>query len=150
MATQLEWDLRFLKRAKEVSEWSKDPSTQVGAVIVSPDRKKIFTGYNGFPSKMEDRIDWYAKREEKYERVIHGEMNALILAASNVEGYTLYTWPFMSCHRCFVHMAQAGIVRFVSPVISGEAEKRWGAALAKTRQYAQEMSLVLEEVACNF
>ena len=28
------WDARYLKIAKDVSEWSKDPSTKVGAVIV--------------------------------------------------------------------------------------------------------------------
>lgn len=150
MATQAEWDQRFLKRAKDVSEWSKDPSTQVGAVIVSPDRKKIYTGYNGFPGKMEDRPEWYSDRTEKYERVIHGEMNALILAGANVEGYTLYTWPFMSCHRCFVHMAQAGIVRFVSPKLTEEAAMRWGTALDRTRQYAREMQLSVEEIDVNF
>ena len=28
------WDERYLRLAKEVSTWSKDPSTQVGAVAV--------------------------------------------------------------------------------------------------------------------
>jgi hypothetical protein len=33
------WDRRFLGLAAEVAGWSKDPSTQVGAVIVRPDRR---------------------------------------------------------------------------------------------------------------
>ena len=28
------WDTRFLKLAKEIATWSKDPSTQVGAIAV--------------------------------------------------------------------------------------------------------------------
>jgi deoxycytidylate deaminase len=35
MQKQLKWDLRFLKIAQETSEWSKDPSTKVGAVITN-------------------------------------------------------------------------------------------------------------------
>jgi len=33
---------------------SKDPSTQVGACIVDPDKKIVGTGYNGFPSGCSD------------------------------------------------------------------------------------------------
>lgn len=147
--SKLEWDLIFLEETMRLSFRSKDPSTKVGALIVSPDRRKKFSGYNGFPSKMEDQPEWYEDRNEKYERIIHGEMNALILAGADVQGYTLYTWPFMSCHRCFVHMAQAGITRFVSPVATGDAAKRWATAFDKTRQYAREMSLVVEEIDCS-
>jgi deoxycytidylate deaminase len=30
------WDIRYLELAKHGSSWSKDPSTQTGAVIVRP------------------------------------------------------------------------------------------------------------------
>lgn len=43
------WNMRFLEMAKMVGSWSKDPSTQVGAVIVDDDRRVISLGYNGFP-----------------------------------------------------------------------------------------------------
>lgn len=46
---QAEWDRRFLKIAREVATWSKDPSTQVGAVIVDPDQRVVSLGYNGPP-----------------------------------------------------------------------------------------------------
>lgn len=147
--TQTEWDMIFLEESMRLSRRSKDPSTQVGALIVSPDRRRKYSGYNGFPSKMDDNPEWYATREEKYERIIHGEMNALILAGADVQGYTLYTWPFMSCHRCFVHMAQAGITRFVSPIPFGDAATRWASAIEKTKQYAREMALVVEELDCS-
>ena len=39
------WDKRFLEMAKLVASWSKDPSTQVGAVAVR-NRTVIAQGYN--------------------------------------------------------------------------------------------------------
>ena len=111
----MKWDLRFLELAKHIASWSKDPSTQCGAVLVRPDRTIASVGYNGFPSKFSDdeRLD---NREVKYEYIIHAEMNAMINAKEPIEGYTLYTWPFSPCPRCMVHMIQAKIKRIVFPV----------------------------------
>lgn len=83
------WDERFLKLAKEVSTWSKDPSTQTGAVIVGIDKHVISVGFNGFPRGMPDGTEIYANREEKYSRIIHCEMNALLYAHESVRGCTL-------------------------------------------------------------
>ena len=38
------WHHRFQDLAHHFATWSKDPSTQVGAVIVSPDRVILGTG----------------------------------------------------------------------------------------------------------
>jgi len=35
--------------ARLVASWSKDQSTQVGAVIVDQDKRIVSTGFNGFP-----------------------------------------------------------------------------------------------------
>lgn len=107
------WDRRFLELARLYSTWSKDPSTQVGAVIVRG-KNQIGQGYNGFSDKHSDEPELYANREYKYEHVIHGEVNALLSAAQSVRGCTLYTVPFMPCSRCAAIMIQAGIVRVVS------------------------------------
>ena len=32
------WDIRYMKLAQEVSTWSKDPSSQIGAVAIAPDK----------------------------------------------------------------------------------------------------------------
>ena len=48
------WDVRFLRLALEVSTWSKDRSTQVGAVIVGEDRTRGPYGYIGFPRFIND------------------------------------------------------------------------------------------------
>ena len=42
------WHRRFLRLAAEIAEFSKDPSTKVGCILVR-DRRIISTGYNGFP-----------------------------------------------------------------------------------------------------
>jgi dCMP deaminase len=139
------WDFRFLQMAKLVSSWSKDPSTQTGAVIVRPNRTVAGVGFNGFPHAMPDVDDNYGNREEKYSRIIHCEINALIFSGGIPAGSTLYTWPFLSCDRCCVQMVQAGIVRFVAPFPTEDQSERWGSAFNKVKRYCIEMGVdVLE------
>lgn len=139
------WDRRFLELAKLVSTWSRDPSTQTGAVIVAPDKHVISVGFNGFARGMPDSDELYSNREEKYSRIIHCEMNALLHSHDSVVGATLYTYPFLSCDRCAVHMIQAGITRFVAPKLSTEAGARWEPTFVKTRKYCQECEVVCDE-----
>ena len=133
------WDHYYLDLAKQVSLGSKDPSTQAGAVIAGPRHEVISVGFNGFPQGMPDLPELYENREEKYSRIIHCEMNALIFANRMIpEGSTLYTYPIMSCDRCVVHMLQAGIRRFVAPPETPYHAQRWGPAFTRTRTYIQE------------
>ena len=60
------WDVRFLELAKHISLWSKDPSTQVGCVVVGPDREIRSTGFNGLPRGLEDTEERLNNREIKY------------------------------------------------------------------------------------
>lgn len=145
--SQLTWDVRFLQLAKFVAGWSKDPSTQTGAVIVRPNRSVVSVGFNGFPQNMPDSPRLYATREEKYSRIVHCEMNAVLLAEASVRGFTLYTWPFASCDRCGVSMLQAGIARFVYPSLPEHLVERWGASLHKTVQYLADAGVEFEEIA---
>ena len=139
------WDRRFLELATTVAGWSKDPSTKVGSVIVRPDKTVAALGFNGFPRVMPDTPENYENREEKYSRVIHAEMNALLQAREPVKGYTAYV-TLLPCDRCLVHLAQAGIVRFVAPEPSQAALERWAGAFAKATSYAAEMGLELVTV----
>lgn len=133
-----------MRLAREVAGWSKDPSTQVGAVAVSPDRTDIVLGYNGFPRKMVDSPQLYADRALKYPRMIHGEMNLILLARRSLEGYTLYTWPIISCDRCSVHVVQAGFTRCVGPK-PGPGMERWHESLELSRaNFAEARVEVLE------
>ena len=76
------WDIRFLEMAKLVASWSKDPSTQVGAVAVR-NRTVIAQGYNGFPRGCDDHELYYLNKAIKYKRIVHAEMNAIYNAAEN-------------------------------------------------------------------
>lgn len=138
------WDRRFLQLAKTVSSFSKDPSTQVGAVITR-DKVGVSWGYNGFPSGMPDTPELYADRDEKYSRIIHAEVNALLHSPGSVQGCTLYTYPFLCCDRCVVMMLEAGIQRFVCPTLS-EKHLRWADSLAKSKLYIWECNRQLEEI----
>ena len=104
------WHERFLKLAKEVSTWSKDPSTQVGCVLVK-DKRVISTGYNGFPKNISDDFDRLVDRAQKYEIVVHAEVNAVTTAALHgvsTEGATAYI-TLMPCSRCASVLINAGV-----------------------------------------
>lgn len=140
------WDYRFLRLAKEVSTWSRDPSTQVGAVIVNSHKHVVSLGFNGFPNGMNDDSVLYADREQKYSRIVHGEINALVLAKRDISGCTLYTWPFLPCDRCAVIFIQAGIFRVVAPAPTVEQAPRWANAFEKSKKYFDECNVTWLEV----
>lgn len=150
---QNKWDLRFLNMAKLVATWSKDPSTQTGAVIVRPNKTVAGIGFNGFPQGMSDSQELYANREVKLSRVVHCEVNATIFGSGDrsnpiapFSGCTLYTFPFMSCDRCFVQMLQNGIRRFVYPEATEDQKLRWGPAFEKVKAYASETGVEMVEI----
>ena len=111
------WDERFLELAKQIASWSKDPSTQVGCVVVGPDREIRSTGFNGLPRGIEDSEDRLNNREIKYPMICHAEENAIMHAARigmSLKDCTAYvTWP--PCTRCARSLIQAGISTIVYP-----------------------------------
>lgn len=110
------WDARFMRLAKEISTWSKDPSSKIGAVIVNDDRRILSTGYNGFPRGIADTEERLNNKEEKYPRIVHGELNALLGALYNgvsVKDATLYVYGLPVCADCTKSVIQSGIGRVV-------------------------------------
>ena len=135
-APSMQWDEYFMLLAEVASVKSKDPSTQVGVFLVGADHVPLSLGFNGFPSGMPDV--GYEDRENKYDRVIHGDMNALMFAGRDKiraapQPVTMYLYPFLTCHRCMVHAIQYGVRRFV---IDEYAEKR--DYHVKAERYAEE------------
>ncbi len=120
------WDQRFLELAKHISGWSKDPSTQVGCVVVGEDREIRSTGFNGFPRGIKDDDERLLDREQKYPLICHAEENAIMHAARiglSLKGCTAFvTWP--PCTRCARSLIQAGVVEVVYPAES-EVPDRW-------------------------
>jgi dCMP deaminase len=121
------WDRRFLDLAAHVAEWSKDPSTRCGAVIVDDRRRVVSVGYNGFARGVRDDAARLADREVKYRLVAHAEVNAVLTAGRDLTGCTLYTHPFGTCDRCAAQVIQAGIRRVVSPYTDND---RWAGGIA--------------------
>lgn len=122
----LKWDARFMRLAEEISTWSKDPSTKIGAVIVNDDRRILATGYNGFPRGISDSAERLNNKEEKYPRIIHAELNALMNALYNgvsVKDATLYVYGLPVCSDCTKSVIQAGIKRVVIPRLKDVPQK---------------------------
>ena len=105
------WNARFMQMAQMISGWSKDNSTKVGCVIVSPEKAILSMGYNGFPRGVDDTPQYRQIRPTKYEFVVHAEENALLNAGRNgtrLNGGILYvTMP--PCTRCAGSIIQSGI-----------------------------------------
>lgn len=135
------WDKRFLELAKLCGSWSKDPSTQVGAVIVDDNNRIVSIGFNGFPQGVEDSEERLVDRETKYDIIVHAEANALMFANKSVEGCTLYTWPFQPCSRCAGLIIQSGITRVVSVIHS---DIRWKKNFEISRNLLKESNIPLE------
>ena len=110
--------------ARLVSTWSKDPSTQTGAVITNG-KRVVSTGYNGFAMGVNDDPARYADRELKYRIIVHCERNAIIFARQPLDGCTLYTHPFLTCSTCGAMAIQAGIKTVVAPMIPDHLKERW-------------------------
>ena len=140
----IDWDRRFVDLASHVSLWSKDPSTQVGAVIVRPDRTIASLGFNGFPRGVDDSPHLYSDRNTKYDRVIHAEMNALLFLKEPGQGMTMYCWPGTPCIRCAAHVIQAGIRRVVSVPCDNP---RWVESIKLGKNLFKEAGIEVTEMA---
>ena len=146
MTKSIKWDQRFLKLADEVATWSKDRSTQVGAVIANPHTKRVVSmGFNGFPAGVEDLEHRLEKREIKYEMVVHAEQNALLFAGPAAEGCNLYVTPLPPCARCGVIIIQAGISRVISPM-PDKSKEPWKTQSEISEQMFQEAGVQLDYV----
>lgn len=111
------WDARFLRLAREVASWSKDPSTSVGAVAVR-EKRVLATGYNGLPQHVQDTQARLQDRDTRLAMTVHAEANLIAYAARHgvcLAGSTIYVWPLMSCSNCAAVLIQAGASRVVVP-----------------------------------
>ena len=111
----LSWDEYFMAIAKLSSMRSKDPSTQVGACIVSEDNRILSIGYNGAPNGFHDEYFPWERNGDmlntKYAFVCHGEMNAILNyrgSRKEFEGAKIYVDLF-PCHECAKLIIQSGI-----------------------------------------
>ncbi len=109
----ISWDEYFMGVAKLSGMRSKDPSTQVGACIVSPQNKILSMGYNGFPMGCSDEDFPWAREgdpaQTKYFYVAHSELNAILnYRGTGLDGSKIYVSLF-PCNECAKAIIQAGI-----------------------------------------
>lgn len=111
----ISWDEYFMSVAILASMRSKDPSTQVGACIVSQNNIILSTGYNGFPiGCSDDEFPWDREGDEnKYPFVVHAELNAILNAnGKSLKGSKIYVDLF-PCNECAKAIIQSGISEIV-------------------------------------
>jgi probable deoxycytidylate deaminase len=112
----LSWDEYFMGLAHLSAMRSKDPSTQVGAVIVSGEHRVVSIGYNGFPNGCsDDEFPWDREGDfgaTKYPYVVHAELNAILNSKNDLRGCSIYVSLF-PCNECAKAIIQSGISRIV-------------------------------------
>ena len=134
------WDIRYLKLSQEVAQWSKDPSTKVGCVIIDDYGRPVSFGYNGFAKGVDDSQERLLDRDTKLRYTLHAENNAILSASKQLDGCTVYvTNP--PCVHCLSQMKQCRIKRIVSIAPTQDFLSRWD--LSETEGFAEELGIEL-------
>ncbi|MDO5696218.1 MAG: dCMP deaminase family protein [Eubacteriales bacterium] len=113
----ISWDEYFMGIAILSAQRSKDPNTQVGACIISPENKILSMGYNGLPiGCSDDEFPWTrgeGHEDSKYYYVAHAELNAILnYRGPGLDGTILYVTQF-PCNECSKAIIQSGIRRVI-------------------------------------
>lgn len=111
-------DSKYMGLAWFVASFSKDPYTQVGAVIVNQDNLPLGYGYNGLSRNIDDNaFNW--ERESppdgigRRDLIIHAECNAIRhCGIPNLENATLYVTA-LPCPPCMREIALYNIRQVV-------------------------------------
>ena len=120
----INWDEYFMGVALLSAKRSKDPNTQVGACIVTEDKRIVGLGYNGLPRGCsDDEFPWEREGEflnTKYPFVCHAELNAILNSTKSLKDCIIYVALF-PCHECSKAIIQSGIkeIVFLSDKYSG-------------------------------
>lgn len=107
------WDIYFMRFAYLVATRATCDRRHVGAVVVTPDRRVLATGYNGAPSKMPscDEVGHLINNGHCY-RANHAEQNCIFFAGREAKGCTIYTTT-IPCADCAKAIVGVGIVKVV-------------------------------------
>ena len=142
----ISWDECFMRIAGTMAERSKDPSTQNGAVVVTPDNIVVGLGYNGWPRGIDDNdLPWDREGDSlektKYAYVCHAEENAIYNSNAKTTSCKIYCTLF-PCNECTKTIIQNGIKEVIydsdkyegTPAVIA-SKKMLKLAGIKTRQY---------------
>jgi dCMP deaminase len=115
------WDEFYLGLAYQYAGRSKDPHTQMGAVVVDPFYVPLGFGYNGAPRQIkDDDIDWSRSDgawtpDCKYPFMKHAEINCLdhcnrFIGVNGLDNCILYVTSY-PCSKCMLQVVSRGIQR---------------------------------------
>ena len=143
-----DWHVCMTEMAFTISKMSKDPSTKIGSVLVSPDKSKISFGYNGFPRGVPDISTIWNNREDgnefnKYELVIHSEENAIMNAKCDVSGWSIYI-THLPCLGCAKKIVQSGIKQVF--YCHGQDKVKMNANLSKVSQLFEVTKVAFSQI----
>jgi len=151
------WDRRFLELAKQVSTWSKDPSTQVGAVLTR-DRNVVGMGFNGLPRGVRDTEERLFNRTLKYQYIVHAEVNSCLDAGRDAQGATLYLTAsknfgsILPCAECTKVVIQSGVKEIVGydplTVLPYDSDivARWAESFKISEQMLKEAGVTWRDI----
>ena len=108
----MDWDEYFLNIAEAVAKRSKDPSTQVGTVIVDEKYRPVSFGYNGLIQGADESKLTLSERPMKYYFSMHSEINAIIFSHRDLAGCICYS-VYAPCVDCLRFLLQAGVTKIV-------------------------------------
>lgn len=134
------WTQNYFNLAKQVSTWSKDPSTRVGAVAVGARGQILSQGYNGFPRGIDDSDVRLNDREQKYKYIVHAEQNCIYNATLNgvsLAGSDLYIWGLPLCSECAKGVIQVGVKR-VFMCYPSYVDNKWKDSFETTKNMLKE------------
>lgn len=143
------WDHRFMRMAREVQSWSKDPSTKVGCYAVS-DRLPITPGYNGLPKQFPDVESLMSDRESKNRLMVHAEKNAIYNAVElglSLKDSTFYVVGLPVCEECAVALIRSGVKRVV--IQDQEVPQRWVESCCRAASYFKIANVSYECLTLN-
>ena len=141
------WTIRGLKLAREVSSWSKDPSTKVGSAVFDQNHRVISVGFNGYPQGCND--NGMENREEKYKKVLHSEINSILFAKRDLANCTIYVYPMPPCCRCASAIIQSGISTVITLEPTKDVYELWGKEFELSYSMYQERGINLLQYSRN-
>lgn len=125
---RLDWD-DFLQEAYLEAQDSRDPSTQNGAVIITPGGRILTKAANNFPDGVAETEDRW-ERPAKYFFIEHAERNAVLNLARSEHSALgkIMVCPWAACADCARAIVQSGISTLVRHRLANAPETtpaRW-------------------------
>lgn len=139
MKNMYDWHRRYLRLADSIANWSKDPSSQIGAIAVGEKGQVLSQGFNGFPRGIRDTKKRLEDRETKYKYIVHAEMNCIYNATFNgvsLDNSTMYISGLPACSECTKGIIQVGVNHVV--MWDRDYPKKWVESFYNSKEMLKE------------